>query len=118
MSLLLTGPVDKPAMNIQATINPICLTLSPAIVRLIIHAVQTLMPQQVRDDIFNFVYMYTNTDNFHTCIICFSGQAYLSAVCTGNNVFSIRWQLTLLHPLISGRKSQLVIPTSGFSYQV
>ncbi|XP_064395949.1 intermembrane lipid transfer protein VPS13A-like isoform X2 [Halichondria panicea] len=46
MFLLLTGPVDKPAMNIQVSVDPVCLTLSPAIIRLIIHAVQTLMPKQ------------------------------------------------------------------------
>ena len=73
MSLLLTGPVDKPAMNIQATVDPISLTLSPAIVRLIIHAVQTLIPKQVGQGYNRLKYMYTlhqipveKLSHFHT----------------------------------------------------
>lgn len=47
MSMSVDGPIDKPAMNIAANVDPISLTLSPAIVRLIIHAVETLMPEKV-----------------------------------------------------------------------
>lgn len=48
MMLTLSGPVDKPAMDINVVIDPIFLTISPAIVRLIIHAAQTLTPEKVR----------------------------------------------------------------------
>ena len=41
------GPADRPAMEINGSADPISLTLSPAVVRLIIHAVQTLIPAKV-----------------------------------------------------------------------
>lgn len=47
ITLNLDGPTDKPAMNIRVMVDPISLTLSPAIVRLIIHAVETLLPKEV-----------------------------------------------------------------------
>ena len=47
MMVTLTGPKDKPAMDINVAIDPISLTVSPAIVRLIIHAMETLIPKKV-----------------------------------------------------------------------
>ena len=47
MMVALTGPKDKPAMDINVVVDPISLTISPAIVRLIIHATKTLIPEKV-----------------------------------------------------------------------
>ena len=47
LMLTLSGPIDKPGMDINIAIDPISLTISPAIVRLIIHAAKTLTPQKV-----------------------------------------------------------------------
>ena len=47
MMLSLTGPIDKPAMDINIVVDPVSLTISPAIVRLIIHAAKTLTPEKV-----------------------------------------------------------------------
>ena len=47
MMVALSGPKDKPAMDINVVIDPISLTISPAIVRLIIHATKTLIPEKV-----------------------------------------------------------------------
>ena len=47
MMVALSGPKDKPAMDINVVIDPISLTISPAIVRLIIHAAKTLIPEKV-----------------------------------------------------------------------
>ena len=47
MMVALTGPKDEPAMDINVVIDPISLTISPAIVRLIIHAAKTLIPEKV-----------------------------------------------------------------------
>lgn len=43
----MTGPLDKPAMDISGMIESVNLNLSPPVVRLIIHAVQALIPQKV-----------------------------------------------------------------------
>ena len=48
MLVSLNGPKDKPAMDINVVIDPISLTISPAIVRLIIHAAKTLTPEKVK----------------------------------------------------------------------
>ena len=48
MMMTLAGPADLPQMEVTVTVDPISLTLSPAVVRLIIHAVQTLVPKKVR----------------------------------------------------------------------
>ena len=49
-SLLISmqGPLDKPAIDINAIMGPVRLTLSPPVVRLIAHAVKTLTPQKVK----------------------------------------------------------------------
>ena len=47
MMVALTGPKDKPAMDINVVIDPISLHISPAIIRLIIHATKTLTPEKV-----------------------------------------------------------------------
>ena len=47
MMIALSGPNDEPAMDINVAVDPISLTISPAIVRLIIHATKTLIPEKV-----------------------------------------------------------------------
>ena len=66
MQVSMTGPPHLPAMDINSSIGPVSLTLSPAVVRLIIHAITTLIPQKVFHfsfDIFVgkiFARVYTN----------------------------------------------------------
>ncbi len=45
--VVVEGPLDQPATSITGTVDPIQITVSPPIVRLVIHAVKTLMPTKV-----------------------------------------------------------------------
>ena len=61
MMVTLSGPKDEPAMDINVTVSPISLTISPAIVRLIIHATKTLIPEKVNMIIFMArIFYFTN----------------------------------------------------------
>ena len=47
MLFTMVGPLDKPGMDVTGMIEYVSLTLSPPVMRLIIHAVKTLIPQEV-----------------------------------------------------------------------
>ena len=48
MRLVMTGPLNEPAMNINGVVEHISLTLSPSVVRLVVYAITTLIPKKVK----------------------------------------------------------------------
>jgi hypothetical protein len=86
MMVALTGPKDKPAMDINVVVDPISLTISPAIIRLIIHAAKTLIPEKVVHTVPLILY------HMHACMISYGVQVTEKVVAPRD-----LWEKKLLH---------------------